>query len=329
LWLCRARVIRGYFSESAGKEERVKFTLVSIGEVLWDLLPGGRQLGGAPANFAYHACALGAEARLISRVGSDDLGREALGRLQALQVPTDCIEMDPKLPTGTVDVQVAADGQPQFTIRENVAWDALSGKSESQLAVAAADAVCFGTLAQRSEPARSTIRSLVAAAPAKALRILDVNLRQHYFSKPLIEESLALANVLKMNDAELPRLAGMFQLPGDERAQIAELARRFDLRVVAYTRGGRGSLLFSEGRWSDHPGTPTKIVDTVGAGDSFTAAMTLGLLAGWSLDEVNRRASEVAAYVCSQPGGTPELQAELRAPFLAIRATRLANRVTA
>ena len=297
----------------------MSFQLVGIGEVLWDLLPGGRQLGGAPANFTYHARALGADARLISRVGEDDLGREALERLTRLGVPTDCIEVDPKLPTGTVGVEVAADGQPKFTIHENVAWDAIRGQSTGRLAVAAADAICFGTLAQRSEPSRSTIISLVAAAPPHALRIFDVNLRQDYFSSRLINESLAFADVLKLNETELPQLAAMFDLTGDERSQIRQLAERNLLRVVAYTRGGRGSLLFSEGSWSEHPGFPTEVADTIGAGDSFTAAMTLGLLAGWPLDEIHQRASEVAAYVCSQPGATPVLPEHLRAPFLALQ----------
>ena len=296
----------------------MSFKLVGIGEVLWDLLPGGRQLGGAPANFTYHARALGADARIISRIGHDELGREALDRLTKLGVPTDCIEVDRTLPTGTVGVEVAADGQPQFTIHEHVAWDALSGEPAGRLAVAAADAICFGTLAQRSEPARSSIISLVAAARPKALRIFDVNLRQNYFSSRLINESIAFADVLKLNETELPQLATMFDLTGDERSQIRQLAERNLLRVVAYTRGGRGSLLFAEGRWSEHPGFPTKVADTIGAGDSFTAAMTLGLLAGWPLDEIHLRASEVAAYVCSQPGATPVLPERLRAPFLAL-----------
>ena len=296
----------------------MSFKLVGIGEVLWDLLPGGRQLGGAPANFTYHARALGADARLISRIGHDDLGREALDRLTKLGVPTDCIEVDRALPTGTVGVEVAADGQPQFTIHEHVAWDALSGEPAGRLAVATADAVCFGTLAQRSEPSRSSIISLVAAVPPAALRIFDVNLRQNYFSSRLINESIAFADVLKLNETELPQLAVMFDLTGDERSQIRQLAERNLLRVVAYTRGGRGSLLFAEGRWSEHPGFPTKVADTIGAGDSFTAAMTLGLLAGWPLEEIHLRASEVAAYVCSQPGATPVLPERLRAPFLAV-----------
>ena len=297
----------------------MSFKLVGLGEVLWDLLPGGRQLGGAPANFTYHARALGADARIISRVGHDDLGREALERLTKLGVPTDCIEVDPTRPTGTVGVEVAADGQPHFTIHEHVAWDALGGEPAGRLAVAAADAVCFGTLAQRSEPSRSSIISLVAAAPPHALRILDVNLRQNYFSNRLINESLAFANVLKLNETELPQLAALFDLTGDERSQIRQLAERNLLRVVAYTRGGRGSLLYSDGQWSELDGVLTQVADTIGAGDSFTAAMTLGLLAGWPLDEVHRRASEIAAYVCSQSGATPELPERLRARFLAIR----------
>ncbi len=293
----------------------MKPKLVGIGEVLWDLLPGGRQMGGAPANFAYHAAALGAEARVVSRVGDDEAGRELIRRLEELGVPTDCIETDPVAPTGTVSVEVAADGQPHFTIHENVAWDNITAEGTGRLAVAAADAVSFGTLAQRSKTSRETIRALLKKMPPESLRILDVNLRQHFYSKELIEQSLALANVLKVNETELPKLAEMFQLYGDEQGQIDELTRRFKLRVVAYTRGGRGSLLHSEGRWSDLPGLAIRVVDTVGAGDSFTAAMTLGLLAGWDLDEIHHRAREVAAYVCSQAGATPELPEALREPF--------------
>ena len=293
----------------------MSFKIVGIGEVLWDLLPSGRQLGGAPANFTFHASALGAETQLISRVGKDDLGRETLDRLSKLGVPTECVEVDEKLPTGTVGVTVTADGQPQYQIHENVAWDAIRGDSAGRSGVAVADAVCFGSLAQRSEPSRTTIQSLVAAALASTLRIFDINLRQHYYSRDVIEKSLALANVLKVNDAELPRLAQIFGLSGGERTQIQQLAERNGLRAVACTRGGNGSLLFAEGRWSDHPGVPTTVVDTVGAGDSFTAALTLGLLAGWDLDRINDHANRVAAFVCSCAGATPELPAPLRHAF--------------
>jgi fructokinase len=289
---------------------------IGIGEVLWDLLPAGRQLGGAPANFAYHARALGAEAWVVSRVGRDEAGRDLLRRLEQLGLRTDTVEEDPAAPTGTVTVEVGPDGQPHFTIHENVAWDRIAGEEGGRRAVAAADAVCFGTLGQRGEVSRRSIRALLRAAPAGSLRILDVNLREDHYSREVIEESLALASVLKVNETELARLAEMFGLPDDERGRVAELAGRFRLRAVAYTGGGGGSLLHCEGRWSERPGQPVKLADTVGAGDSFTAALALGLLAGWPLDEVHRRASEVAAYVCSQPGGTPELPDELRAPFL-------------
>jgi fructokinase len=295
----------------------MKPKLVGIGELLWDMLPDGPQLGGAPANFAYHACALGAEARVISRVGRDDLGHELIRRLERLGVHSDCVEVDLSSPTSTVTVEVDPAGEPRFTIRESVAWDNLRAESAGRLAVSLADAVCFGTLAQRLEPSRSSIRSLVRTAPPSALRILDVNLRQHYYSPPLIAESLELANVLKLNETELPRLAEMFAVTGDERSQISQLAQRHQLRVVAYTRGARGSLLLADGRWSDDPGVSANVVDTVGAGDSFTAAIALGLLAGWDLDRINHLANEVASFVASSAGATPELPLHLRSPFLA------------
>ena len=291
-----------------------RFSIVGLGEVLWDMLPAGPQLGGAPANFTCHARALGAKAALISRVGNDELGREIAARLDALGVSTSGIAVDTLHPTGTVSVELDV-GQPRYVIHENVAWDFLEATPAALSAVRAADAVCFGTLAQRSDPSRSAILSLVNAAPPPALRILDVNLRQNYFSSRLINESLAFATVLKLNDAELPELAAMFDLSGDERSQIRQLAERNMLRVVACTRSARGSLLYSGGRWSEHPGLPAKVADTVGAGDSFTAAMTLGLLAGWELDRINQTANQVAAYVCSQPGATPPLPAPLRQLF--------------
>ena len=293
---------------------------VGIGEVLWDLLPAGRQSGGAPANFAYHAGALGAEARVVSRVGRDADGRDLVARLGQLGVRTDAVEEDPAAQTGTVAIEVGADGQPRYVIHEGVAWDRLAGEEPGRRAAAAADVVCFGSLAQRAEPSRATIRELVRSAPADALKLFDINLRQHYHSPEVIEASLALANVLKVNEPELDLLAGMFGLPGDERGRVAELARRWGLRAVAYTRGDRGSLLHAGGEWSDHPGVPTAVADTVGAGDSFTAALSLGLIAGWPMDVVHGRAAEIAAFVCSQPGGSPPLPDRLRAPFLAAAA---------
>ena len=295
----------------------MNFKLLGIGEILWDLLPGGKRLGGAPANFAYHATALGAEARIVSRVGRDSNGRELLQRLTELDVPTDCVEVDPNAPTGTVSVDITADGQPNFTIHENVAWDYIAGEATAQQAASEAHAVCFGTLAQRSPVSREAIRQLLSLVPAESLRVFDVNLRQDFYSRELIEQSLAQANVLKVNDAELVRLAEMFGLAGDAREQLSDLARRYHLRVVACTRGEHGSLLLADGRWSDFPGAPVKVADTIGAGDSFTAAMTLGLLAGWDLDRINHRANQVAGYVASCAGATPELPTDLRLSFVA------------
>lgn len=289
--------------------------IVGLGEVLWDLLPKGRQLGGAPSNFAYHARALGAEATIVSRVGRDDLGEEALRRLRQLGLPTDLVQLDATHPTGTASVEVDAGGQPQFVIRENVAWDWLEDSAEARAIVARADAVCFGTLAQRNRTTRNTLRSFVAIARPESLRLLDVNLRGDYYSAALIRESLALANGLKLSDAELPRIATMLGLTGNSRDLIARLATDHNLRLVACTRGSHGSLLWRDGEWSDHPGIPTEVKDTVGAGDSFTAAMTLGHLAGWNLDRVNDVANQVAAYVAASDGATPPLPDRLRTLF--------------
>lgn len=298
-----------------------KVTVVGLGEVLWDLLPGGKQLGGASANFAYHAQMLGAEAWLISRVGNDPLGHELVERLRAMEMSTDGVTVDPTAPTGTVAVELSAGGQPKFTIHENVAWDRLTVSEFSRAAAARADAVCFGSLAQRNEISRAAIRSLVASTRFDALRIFDINLRQDFYSLEIIETSLRLANVLKINDEELPVLAKFFGLGGGVKEQLAELARRFDLMLVALTCGARGSVFYSRGSYSEVPGVPACVVDTVGAGDSFTAMLAMGLLAGWDLDRINRRANEIAAYVVSQPGATPKLPAHLcSAPAFSLNA---------
>lgn len=293
--------------------------LVGLGEILWDLLPAGRQLGGAPSNFACHAAALGADARVVSRVGNDALGRETLGIFRERGLGAEGVEVDAVLPTGTAGVDLAADGQPRFTIHEGVAWDALQGQAAGMQTLAAADAVCFGTLGQRTEGARAAIRRLVAGAPSKALRVFDVNLRQHYFSVPLIEESLEWSDVLKVNAEELARLGDMMGIPGDERARMTTLASRHGLRCVVCTRGAEGSLVWADGHWSDRGGEVVAVVDAVGAGDAFTAGLTLGLLAGWPLPEVHARAAALASFVCTQAGATPPVPEFLAAPYRGIR----------
>ena len=256
----------------------MSFRVVGIGEVLWDLLPAGAQLGGAPANFAYHAHALGATASLVTRVGNDDLGKTIVERFEQIEIADDTIQVDDVAPTGTVTVALSRDGIPRYLIHENVAWDHLAVTTPALKAVRAADAVCFGSLAQRGDISRDAIQRLVAAASATALRVLDINVRQNYFSRDVIERSLRLANVLKLNDDELPILAQLFGLTGSIRHQIETLTQAFSLQLVALTRGPAGSLLFQAGEWSDCPSVPTIVVDTIGAGDAFTAALVLGRL---------------------------------------------------
>jgi fructokinase len=285
----------------------MSFNVVGVGEVLWDILPSGKQMGGAPANFAFHAGALGARSRVVSRVGQDALGAEILQRLQALGLSTADIQIDPSAPTGTVSVELSADGQPRFTIHENVAWDRLALEKAALAAVAEADAVAFGTLGQRQEPARGTIQALLADVRPAAWRILDLNLRQHYFSREVITISLRLSNIVKFNDTELPVLAELLGLRGGVREQMEQLARLHTQKLVCLTRGAKGSLIYSDGQWADDPGQPVVVKDTVGAGDAFTAALALAVLAGRPLDAINRRANQVARYVCTREGATPPL----------------------
>lgn len=289
--------------------------VLGIGEILWDLLPSGPKLGGAPANFTYHAQAMGAKALPISQVGDDALGMKILSKLDAMQVSTAGIAIDAQHATGTVTVELADDGQPRFTIHDGVAWDHLAIDDSLEKLVLTADAVCFGTLAQRREPSRGTIQALVRATPATALRVFDVNLRQNFYSRELLHDSLELSNVLKLNDAELPIVSDLLGISGDARQQIAGLCERYDLRLLACTRGGEGSLIYRQGEWCEHPGLPANVRDTIGAGDSFTASITMGMLLGWTLEEISDAANRVAAYVCSCDGATPELPLELRDRF--------------
>ena len=299
-----------------------RYFCIGLGEVLWDLLPGGRQLGGAPANFAYHAHALGAESLVVSRVGRDDLGRDLLERLNALGLATSGISVDPVAPTGSVSVTLDPSGQPAYTIHTEVAWDLLEAGLEVLRVAAAADAVCFGTLAQRHPVARESIRRVLEATRADALRIFDINLRQRFWSREVIVESLALATVLKLNDEELPILADLLGWPGDDdQGLLARLAQQFDLRAVALTRGARGSLLWTAGRTWNWPGSDLKVADTVGAGDSYTAALALGLLSGKAPEDILRIAHRVADFVCTQPGATPPMPADFADEFVGARRT--------
>ncbi|HTL57085.1 MAG TPA: carbohydrate kinase [Candidatus Limnocylindrales bacterium] len=298
------------------------FKVIGLGEVLWDLLPGGRQLGGAPANFAFHAQALGADARVITRIGNDPLGQEILLRFQAMGFSTNTVQVDESTPTGTVTVSLDSKGVPTFVIHENVAWDRLELSDAAVEEVKGANAICFGSLAQRDLISRATIQALVATASSAALRVFDVNLRQNYYSPAVIKQSLRLANVCKLNDTELPIVGELVGLGGSTEKQIEALAERFGLQLVALTRGAEGSLLYQDGRWSEQIPKPTDVVDTVGAGDGFTAALVMGLLNRMDLDVVHALAAEVARYICSAHGATPDLPEHLGSKFLQHSATK-------
>ena len=209
---------------------------------------------------------------------------------------------------------MAPDGQPRFTIRENVAWDRIEADQASLARAACADAICFGSLSQRGEPSRSAIHELVSASRHGTLRLFDVNLRHPFVDRAVIAGSLTLANALKLNDQELAELAAMFGLSSDVRDSMSELADRFELSLVALTQGAHGSVLLADGVWSDHPGLRATVSDTIGAGDAFAAVLVVGRLSGRPLEEINRHANEVAAFVCSQPGGTPTLPDALKSP---------------
>lgn len=287
--------------------------LIGIGEILWDMLPGGKQLGGAPANFAYHANALGGRGVPVSRIGDDELGREIVARLERCGLERRFISTDSQHPTGTVDVHLDTKGVPQYIIHENVAWDFLESTPSALELSSQADAVCFGSLAQRSAASCDAIEKLVRSVPAGSLRIFDINLRQAYFSREVIDGSLGMSDVLKLNDGELPTLIGALNLPVTESDAISELMWRYSLRLVALTRGGAGStLIASDGAVSTHYGFPVEVADTVGAGDAFTAALALGLIAGWSLHQINDHANQVASFVCSQAGAMPAMPASLK-----------------
>lgn len=318
---------------SGEKTGKSKFTIIGVGEILWDMLPGGKKLGGATTNFAYHASALGANSYIVSSVGDDELGREIIGKVDELGLSSQYIQLDPKHPTGTVDVTLDANGIPSYIIHENVAWDYIKSTKDCLDLAKRADAICFGSLAQRSQTSRNTIISILKSTYKgnndNCLKVFDINLRQNFYSKGVIQESLQYANVLKLNDEELKEINELLELNDScnlsrnisspfgninlfEYEILNCLAETYSLDLIALTRGEKGSILFSEGQLSEHPGFEVEIADTVGAGDAFTAAVVMGYLYRLDLDEINNMANKLASYVCSQKGGTPNLPDELK-----------------
>ncbi len=283
------------------------FTVVGIGELLWDVLPTGRQLGGAPANVAYHSNVLGDRGSVLSRIGDDALGDDALNVLRRRGVDVSRVQRDDDAPTGTVAVSLDRGGQPTFVIAERVAWDQMAWTNDWRAVAAMADAVCFGTLAQRAPTSRNAIRSFLGAVPDACLIVFDVNLRQSFYDAGIIRASLQLSDVCKLNEQELPIVA---ELLGVRVTDALDTARRiidaFGLRCMAVTRGGRGSVLMTQDDAVDHPGFAVTVRDTVGAGDAFAAGLIHGLLHRKSLFETSRIAAERGAWVAASAGAMPD-----------------------
>jgi fructokinase len=285
------------------------FIVAGIGELLWDVFPDGKRLGGAPVNFSYHCDQLGADGYPVSAVGADKLGAEIRGVLQENGIDDRYIA-EVAHPTGTVQVTLDQ-GKPTYEICESVAWDYIPTTDAMAELAQKADAVGFGSLAQRNFSSRAAIHVFLERMKPEALKIFDVNLRQTYFSRATIESSLELCNILKLSDEELPVLADMFGIEGSILEQLEGLRAKFGLKLIAYTRGPDGSLLVTADETDDHPGCPGKAINTVGAGDSFTATLCMGLLNGKPLSEINDHANRVGTFVCSQDSATPVLPREL------------------
>lgn len=283
-------------------ESRRKPIVVGIGELLWDMLPSGKKAGGAPINFVYHASCLGAEGYAISAVGDDELGKEIVDELDKNHIQH-LIEKVP-YPTGTVQVELR-EGIPTYTIHERVAWDHISPTSDAIDLAEKADAICFGTLAQRSRQSRETIQAISSFAPKDAYRLLDINLRQRYYDKELIEESLYLANVLKVNDEEFNVLRDLFGLNGTEREVALWFIEKYGLRMFVLTAGSSHSTIYTREEISTLPTPEVTVADTVGAGDAFSGPLIISLLKGKSLSEAHHFAVKTAAFVCTKEGAWP------------------------
>ena len=298
--------------------------ILGIGELLWDVLPEGPRLGGAPANFTVMAGRLGNHAVILSRIGRDELGRKAVDRLDPLPADTSSLQVDPAHETGRVTVAFE-DGQPHYTIHQPAAWDFAELSDEWVNLAERADAICFGSLAQRCPESRQTIQTLAAQTKSGCVRVFDVNLRAPFYSSEVIQESLELASVMKMHDAEVPLVLGLLGLPAGEGSESEQLRwgaeRLLDefptLEMVAITRGGHGSLLVTRAEWNEHPGIPIQVADTIGAGDAFTAALTHYLLRGANLATLNEAGNLWGGWVASQSGAMPALPDEVRARMAA------------
>lgn len=285
--------------------------IVGMGEALWDVLPDGKKIGGAPANFAYHVSQFGLESYAVSAIGDDALGAELLENFDMKGVQH-LIETVP-YPTGTVQVEIDQAGIPQYEIKENVAWDNIPYTARLDALASRTRAVCFGSLAQRNVVSRNTINRFLDAMPDKGtLKVFDVNLRQGFYNKEILCNSMKRCNILKINDEELVTVSRMFGYPGiDLQDKCWILLGKYNLKMLILTCGINGSYVFTPGNVSFQPTPKVEVADTVGAGDSFTATFISCILKGIPVADAHRRAVEVSAYVCTQAGAMPTLPSNL------------------
>ena len=288
----------------------MKQYIVGLGEALWDVLPEGKKIGGAPANFAYHVSQFGYDSLAISAVGADALGDELLSKFDERGLHYLIPRID--YPTGTVQVTLDAEGVPTYDIREGVAWDNIPFTPELEEVARHTRAVCFGSLAQRSSVSRDTIRRFLDATPTDCLKIFDINLRQNFYTKETLQESIKSCNILKINDEELVTLGRLFGYPGlDIENKCWLILGKYNLKMLVLTCGVNGSYVFTPGAMFFQETPRVEVADTVGAGDSFTATITAALLHEKPICEAHRLAVEVSAYVCTQNGAMPRLPQDL------------------
>ncbi len=289
----------------------MKRYVVGLGEALWDVLPEGKKLGGAPANFAFHAAQQGLDTIAISALGNDDLGDETMAAFEEKNLNVLMPRVD--FPTGTVQVELDDEGVPSYDIKTGVAWDNIPLTPEMIEVAQNAQAVCWGSLAQRNEVSCNTIHEFIRHTPKDCLRIFDINLRQNFYTKEVIQQSMRLCNVLKINDEELVTVGRLFGYPGlglEDKCWL--ILGKYNLDMLVLTCGVNGSYVFTPGMMTFQKTPKVEVADTVGAGDSFTGTFCASVLAGKPVAEAHEKAVKVSAYVCTQKGAMPTLPQEYK-----------------
>lgn len=289
----------------------MKRLVVGLGEVLWDMLPEGRKIGGAPVNFAYHAGQFGIDTMAVSAIGNDKLGEDTIAEMNGKHL--NHIFPSVPYPTGSVQVSLDEKGVPAYDIKENVAWDNIPFTNEIESVARSCRAVCFGSLAQRNAVSRNTIRKFIESTPSGCIRIFDINLRQNFYTSNVIRDSLELCNILKINDEEIMLVSSMFNYDSSNIENVCRtIMEDFSLEMVILTCGTKGSYIFTKGGVSFMPTPKVNVADTVGAGDSFTGSFCAAILRGLPVAEAHKKAVEVSAYVCTQNGAMPEIPESMK-----------------